>query len=150
MKAATAAKVTTDVTAVPAAPETMAQTFIDMSKQPRTVVLSGMAYNVFPQSVALARLGYVFDPAMPPQVFPQTSMAVFHMVMGMPDEFAVRGAKEAIADAVATEEREFTQAVQEAAARLIADQAQAARKTQQDAEIAAAEAALVALKKAAA
>lgn len=149
-KAATAAKVTTEVTAVPATPEAMAPTFLDKSKQPRTVVLSGMAYNVFPQSVALARLGYVYDPAMPPLVYPQTNMAILHMMLGAPDEFAVRGAREAVADAAATEEREFTQAVAEAAARMIADQAQAARKTQQDAEIAAAEAALIALKKAAA
>lgn len=149
-KAATAAKVTTEVTAVLAAPEAMPHTFVDMSKQPRTVVLSGMAYNVFPQSVALARLGYVYDAAMPPMVYPQTNMAILHMTLGAPDEFAVRGAREAVADAAATEEREFLKSVEAAAARMIEDQAKAARKTQQDAEIAAAEAALVALKKAAA
>ena len=98
----------------------------------------------------MARMGYVFDPAMPPQVFMQTNMAVADMVLGVPDEFAVRGAREAIADAVAAEEREFNKAVQEAAARLIAEQAAAAKKAAVDAEIAAAEAALAALRKAAA
>jgi len=138
-----AAKVSTAVVA-PEAPAPMTQTVIDMSKQPRTVQLAGMMANVFPQAAALARLGYTFDPAMPQQVFPATGMAAFFMVLGMPDEFAVRGAREAIADAVALEQLEFSKAVQEAAARLIAEQAAAARQLESDAKIAAAEAALAA------
>jgi len=147
---ATAAKVTTAVTATPAAPEAMTQTFLDVSQLPRTVVLSGMTYHVFPQSVALARLGFVFDPAVPPQLYPQTNMAILHMTLGVPDEFAVRGAREAVADAVATEEREFHKSVEEAAARMLDERAAAAVKAVKDAEIAAAEAALAALRKAAA
>jgi len=149
-KATTAAKVTTAVTAAPAAPEPMTQTFIDLSKQPRAVVLTGMTYHVFPQSVALARLGYVFDSAVPPQLYPHNNMAILHMILGVPDEFAVRGAREAVADAVATEEREFLKSVEEAAARMLDERAAAAAKAVKDAEIAAAEAALAALRKAAA
>ncbi|RNF30684.1 hypothetical protein NM04_11220 [Massilia aurea] len=125
----------------------MTQTVIQMAKQPRTVQLSGMMANVFPQAAALARLGFTFDPAMPQQVFPATGMAAFFMVLGTPDEYAVRGAQEAIADAAALEELEFNKAVQEAAARLIEGQAAAARKAESDAKIAAAEAALAAARR---
>lgn len=141
------AKVTSAVVAPDAAapaPEVMTQTFIDITQQPRKVQLSGMTYNVFPQSVALARLGYVFDPAMPPLVYPQTNMTILHMILGMPDEYAVRGAREAVAEAAATEEREYLKAVEDAAARLIDERAASARKAESDAKIAAAEAALVA------
>ena len=149
-KATTAAKVTTVVTAAPATLEAMTQTFIDITKQPRTIQLSGMAYNAFSQAAALVRLGYVFDPAMPQQVFSQTGMAAFFMVLGTPDDHAVRGAHEAIADAAAAEEREYIKAVEAAAARLIDEREAAARKAEKDAEIAAAEAVLAALRKAAA
>lgn len=146
-----AAKVSTAVVAPEAAaPAPLTQTVIDLGALPRMVELSGMSYNVFPQAAALARLGYVFNPEMPQLTFPQTNMAVFSMVLGMPDEHAVRGAREAIADAAAAEEREFTKAVEQAAARLIDERAAAAAKAVKDAEIAAAEAALVALKRAAA
>lgn len=143
----TAAKVSTALAPVP---EVLTQTVIDMSKQPRTIQLSGMAFNAFPQAAALARLGYVFDPAMPQQVFPATGMAAFFMVLGSPDEYAVRGAREAIADAAAREELEFSKAVEDAAARMLDERAATAAKAVKDAEIAAAEAALAALRKAAA
>lgn len=132
------------------APEVMTQTFIDITQQPRTIQLSGMAYNAFSQAAALVRLGYVFDPAMPQQVFSPSGMAAFFMVLGTPDDHAVRGAHEAIADAAAAEEREYIKAVEAAAARLIDEREAAARKAEKDAEIAAAEAVLAALRKAAA
>jgi hypothetical protein len=135
--------------AAPAAPEALAATVIDMTMQPRTVLLSGMTYNVFPQSVVLARLGYVFDPSMPPMVYADSQMTIMQMMLGTPDEFAVRNANEAITDAVAAEERNFAQAVADAAAQMIRDREQAERKAAMAVKVAEAEANLKALKAAA-
>jgi len=139
------AKTTTAVVA----PEAATPTVLTLGQLPRTIPLSGMAHQVFGQLVVLARQGYIVDPASMVQVFPSTGLAFVQVTLGTPEEGAIQAATEATELALAVEEREFTKAVEEAAARLIDERAAAAKKAVVDAEIEAAEAALAALKRAA-
>lgn len=130
-------------------PEPATPTVLTFGKLPRTIPLSGMAHQVFGQLVVLARQGYVVDTTTMVQVFPATGLAFVQVTLGTPDESIIQAATEATELALAVEEREFTKAVEEAAARLIDERAAAAKKAVVDAEIEAAEVALAALKRAA-
>lgn len=141
-KSAAPATVTTAIE--PAAP-----TVLQFGKLPRELTLSGPSYTVFPQAVALARMGYTFAAGHDVQVFPSNGLAVVQMTLGTPDAHAIKGAEEAIQHAEAEEQRAFERRVEEAAKQLLAEQAAAAKKAEAAAAIAAAEAALAAARKAA-
>ncbi|MBQ5946408.1 hypothetical protein [Massilia sp. ST3] len=144
VKAAPAATITTDIEPVSPAP-----TVLVLGQLPREVTLSGLASTVFQQSVVLARNGYIYNPDRHAEVFPSTGLAFLHMILGTPEEHAIKGATETIQQAQAEEQREFDKRVAAAAKQLLEDQAAAAKKAEAAAAIAAAEAALAALRKAA-
>lgn len=138
-----------DVTAIqPTAPEAN-PTVLTFGQLPRDLTLSGPSHTVFAQAVVLARRGYIFSPAQPPQVFPSNGLSVLFMTIGCPDEHAIKGADEATQQAVADEQRAFEQRVEHAAKQLLAEQADKARKAEAAAAIVAAEVALAAARKAA-
>lgn len=138
----TKAKVITEVQPAP--------TVLSFGQLPRSLTLSGLGHSTFAQAAVLIRLGYVFDTAKQPEIFPATGHAFLHLTLGAPEQHAIELAKEATEQALIEEARDFDQRVKEAAEQLIAEQAKAAAKAAAAAKIAAAEAALKELKAAAA
>lgn len=137
-----AATVSTDITTPAPAP---APTVLVLGQLPRSLTLSGMASTVFAQSVVLARNGFVFDPALPPEVFPQTGLAFLHMTLGAPEQHAINGAAEAVEQALMQEEREFEKRVEAAAKQMIEDAARKAKEVEAAAFIAEKRAQIAAL-----
>jgi len=118
--------------------------------KPTSLYLIGITGNVLAQAAAHIRAGYTFDLNAPIDVFAAAGTLGFTLKLGDPEAQFVEAAKTATEEAYAIEQVQQARAIEEAAARLVADRDRAAVKAQLDAKIAEQEAALKALKAAAA
>jgi len=123
----------------PAAPE------VAVVARPALVELNGYSHVVMGAVAHLSRLGYQPFPGIAPTFHANTGLATVAMVLGSPDAYAVKLAEDAIANAVAFQEREYQKEVAQAAAKLVEASAAAAKQAALAKEVADARKALRAL-----
>lgn len=128
---------TKTTTAAPQAPATIAQ------PKPQTITMTGPTWTLFNKMTALIRMGY-----MPATVENYHSTGSTHivLVLGNPDPSFTAAAEAEVADAAQLDEIQRNRDIQEAAAQLVKDRERAAAKAEMAVKVAAAEAALKALK----
>jgi len=142
-------KVTTQITATEA-PAAATPTRTIHQPKPDTLKLIGPTVSTLAKAAVHIRSGYIFSPDYAPQVFGPAGMISATLVLGSPEQYAIDAAEQESAEAMALQESHRLRDIQEAAAQLVADNERAARKLEMDKQVAAAEAALAALKAAAA
>ena len=126
--------------AAPAAASTIAQ------PKPQTISMSGPAWTTLNKMAALIRMGYVPTTI---ENYHATGGAHVVLVLGNPDPSFTAAAEAEVADAALLDEIQRNRDVQAAAEQLVKDRERAAAKAEMAVKVAAAEAALKALKAAA-
>lgn len=97
----------------PAAPEAA------VVSRPGVIELNGYTHVVMASVAHLSRLGYVPIPGIVPQFYASTGLCTVAMCPGSPDAYAVKLAEDAVANAVAIQQREYDREVAAAAAKLV-------------------------------
>jgi hypothetical protein len=118
------------------APEAPAAPEAATVARPALVELNGYSHVVMGAVAHLSRLGYQPFPGIAPTFHANTGLATVAMVLGSPDAYAVKLAEDAIANAVAVQEREYQKEVAAAAAKLVEASEAAAKKAALAKEIA--------------
>lgn len=141
-----AAAMTMAVVEEPVAP-VLAPAPVAVSEKPQTVQITETAIRTIHKMSALIRSGYIPESI---DVWNATGMMSVTLHLGNPDAAMVEAAYIDVQTARELEEHQRQQEILAAAAQLVADREKAARKAEVEAEIAAQEKALAALRAAAA
>lgn len=76
-------------------------------EKPQSITIIKPAHIAFQEAVVHARNGYNFLPGVAPEVMAFTGMALIHMVLGSPEQYAEDEAKNTIAETVEKERYDY-------------------------------------------